>query len=255
MKNEKPLILISNDDGYMAKGINELIKYLRPLGDLVVMAPDSPRSGMACAITADRPVKYALIKKEPGLTVYKCSGTPADCIKLAKFAVLDRQPDLVIGGINHGDNAAVNVHYSGTMGVAIEGCLSGVPSIGFSICDHNHDADFEPTAEFIRRITQKVIEDGLPKGICLNVNFPVCPEIKGVRICRQTVGQWTHEWARRSHPNGGEYFWLTGDFENHEPEDEDTDNWALNHDYAAITPTKVDVTAYEMIDQLKGWNL
>ncbi len=255
MKNKKPLILISNDDGIMAKGINELIKYLRPLGEIVVMAPDSPRSGMACAITSDCPVKYTLIRKEPGLFVYKCTGTPADCIKLARFAVLDREPDLVVGGINHGDNSAVNVHYSGTMGVVIEGCLSGVPSIGYSLCDHRLDANFEPTAEIIRAVAKRVLEDGLPEGICLNVNFPACEDIKGVKICRQTVGRWTHEWEQRTHPNGSDYFWLTGDFKNYEPDDEATDNWALKNGYAAITPTKIDVTAYEIMDQLKGWNL
>ena len=136
MENEKPLILVSNDDGVMAKGINELVKFLRPLGDIVVMAPDAPRSGSGCALTVTQPVHYQLVKKEVGLTVYKCSGTPTDCIKLARNTVLDRIPDLVVGGINHGDNSATNVHYSGTMGVVFEGCLNGIPSIGFSLCNH-----------------------------------------------------------------------------------------------------------------------
>ena len=143
MENKRPLILVSNDDGIMAKGINELVKFLRPLGDIVVMAPDAPRSGSGCALTVTQPVHYQLVKKEVGLTVYKCSGTPTDCIKLARNTVLDRTPDLVVGGINHGDNSATNVHYSGTMGVVFEGCLNGIPSIGFSLCNHAPDADFE----------------------------------------------------------------------------------------------------------------
>ena len=145
MENKRPLILVSNDDGIMAKGISELIKFLRPLGEIVVMAPDAPRSGSGCALTVTQPVHYQLLKKDVGLTVYKCSGTPADCIKLARNQILDREPDLVVGGINHGDNSATNVHYSGTMGVVIEGCLNGIPSIGFSICDHAPGADFDAT--------------------------------------------------------------------------------------------------------------
>lgn len=254
-EDNKPLILISNDDGYQAKGINELITFLRPLGEIVVMAPDSARSGMSCAITADRPVKYSLVGKEEGLTVYKCSGTPADCIKLAAFDVLDRQPDVIIGGINHGDNSAVNVHYSGTMGVVIEGCLRGVPSIGFSLCDHDPDADFSSLKDPVRRITLEVLDKGLPDGVCLNVNFPKLKDFKGIRICRQTIGKWENEWEKRQRPHGGDYFWLTGNFVNYESGNEDTDQWALSHGYIAITPTRIDVTSYETMEQLKGWGL
>lgn len=254
MKNEKPLILVSNDDGVDAKGINELIKYLRPLGDVVVMAPDSGRSGMSCAITADKPVKYQLVRQEEGLTIYKCTGTPVDCIKLAMYAVLERMPDVIIGGINHGSNAATNVHYSGTMGIVIEGCLLGTSAIGYSLCDHKPDADFSHTAKYICNITRNVLKKGLPKGTCLNVNFPAGP-IKGIRVCTQAAGKWTHEWERRERPQGGEYFWLTGEFENHDSDNDGNDNWALDHGYGAITPTKVDVTAYEIISELKTWNL
>ena len=134
MENQRPLILVSNDDGI-----------------IVVMAPDAPRSGSACALTVTEPIRYQLLRKDVGLTVYKCSGTPTDCVKLAFHTVLDRKPDLVVGGINHGDNSSVNVHYSGTMGVVIEGCLKGVPSIGFSLCNHDQDADFEPAGTYIHR--------------------------------------------------------------------------------------------------------
>lgn len=253
MERKKPRILISNDDGVDAKGINELVKFLRPLADLVVMAPDSARSGMACAITASRPVTYSLVRKEEGLTIYKCTGTPVDCVKLACYDLPDACPDLIIGGINHGDNAAVNVHYSGTMGIVIEGCLRGIPSIGFSLCDHSPDADFEPGRHYIQTITREVLSKGLPEGVCLNVNIPLASKLKGVKICRQTVGRWENEWEKRHRPQGSPYFWLTGDFVEHE-EAEDSDRWALKHGYVAITPTKIDMTAYEWMDEMKVWN-
>lgn len=255
MKKEKPLILISNDDGFSSKGIDVLVKTLAGLGEIVVMAPDGPRSGASGAITSELPVRYNKVKEGQGLTVYKCTGTPVDCVKLALFELLPRCPDLVIGGINHGDNSAVNVHYSGTMGVVIEGCLKGVPSIGYSLCDHDADADFNPMLPYVRRIAEEVLTHGLPKGICLNVNVPKTPVLKGVRICRQTDASWGNEWCRGKHPKGGEYFWLTGKFANNEPEAEDTDRWALEHDYVAITPIQIDMTAYGMIDELWTWNL
>lgn len=251
MENKKPLILISNDDGVRAKGISELIKFLRPLGEIIVMAPDSPRSGSGCALTITRPVHYELVRREVGLTVYQCTGTPTDCIKLARNTVLNRQPDLVVGGINHGDNSATNVHYSGTMGVVIEGCLNGIPSVAFSLCSHDADANFEPAGPFIHSIAKMVLEKGLPPLTCLNVNFPNIDEIKGVRVCEQAKGVWKHEWescARMSDPN---YFWLTGSFTDFEPENDRNDHWALANGYAAITPTIVDVTAYGYISELE----
>mgnify|MGYP000688930755 FL=1 len=160
------------------------------------------------------------------LTVYKCSGTPADCVKLAFHTVLDRKPDLVVGGINHGDNSSVNVHYSGTMGVVIEGCLKGVPSIGFSLCNHAPDADFEPAGEYIREIARKVLEKGLPPLTCLNVNFPDTKELKGVKICEQAKGQWTNEWENFAHRGDAHYYWLTGEFEESEKENEKSDHCA-----------------------------
>ena len=255
MKKEKPLILISNDDGFSAKGIQELVKTLTGLGEIIVMAPDGPRSGASAAITSELPVRYNKVKEEENLTVYKCSGTPVDCVKLAMFELLPRCPDLVIGGINHGDNSAVNVHYSGTMGVVIEGCLKGIPAIGFSLCDHDADADFNPMLPYVRKITEEVLAHGLPKGTCLNVNAPKGAGLKGARICRQTDASWGNEWCRGQHPKGGSYFWLTGKFTNNEPEAEDSDRWALEHDYVAITPIQIDMTAYGLMDELKTWNL
>ena len=254
MKNEQTLILISNDDGITAKGINELIRMLRPLGELVVMAPDSPRSGAACSLTVVNPVHYTLYGQEDGLTMYSCSGTPVDCVKLALHSVLTRKPDLVVGGINHGDNSAVNVHYSGTMGVVLEGCMKGIPSIGFSLCDHDPDADFTPLTDYVQGITRQVLRHGLPEGVCLNVNFPLAPRFNGVKVCRQTRGQWQQAWVPCPRPQKAYYYWLTGSFHRSEM-GEDSDAWALEHGYVAITPVKTDVTAYEMLDRMKEWNL
>jgi 5'-nucleotidase len=176
-------------------------------------------------------------------------------VKLALFELLPRCPDLIVGGINHGDNSAVNVHYSGTMGVVIEGCLKGVPSIGFSLCDHDAEADFKPMLPYVRKIAEQVLSKGLPKGTCLNVNAPKMDVLKGLRICRQTDASWGSEWCRGQHPKGGEYFWLTGKFTNNEPDAEEADRWALEHGYVAITPIQIDMTAYALIDELKTWDL
>jgi len=252
METKRPLILISNDDGVTAKGLKELIRFLRPMGDLVVMAPDTPRSGFACSITCHKPVRYELVHEEEGLHVYQCSGTPTDCVKLAFYSVLDRDPDVVVGGINHGDNSSVNVHYSGTMGVVIEGCLRGFPSIGFSLCDHDLDADFRPMERYVQRITQKVIKEGLPPLTCLNVNFPQGPEYKGIRICQQARGLWLKEWTKRPQDNG-HAFDIAGEFLDTDPQEEHNDHWALRNGYVAITPTNCDVTDYRMIETMKNW--
>lgn len=254
MMKERPLLFLSNDDGVNAKGLRELIGVLRPLADLVVVAPDGPRSGSAGAITSERPIRCSLVEQEPGLLIYKCTGSPVDCVKLGLHDMVERIPDLVIGGINHGDNSSVNVHYSGTMGVVIEGCLKKIPSIGFSLCNHNVDADFSATLPYVRAIVEKTLDEGLPVGTCLNVNFPDAREYKGIRICRQTDGVWTKEFVKRDHPRGGNYYWLTGEYENLEPESEDTDHWALDHQYVAITPTQIDVTAYTLLEKMKTWN-
>lgn len=255
MMNNKPLLLLSNDDGVGAKGIQELVRVLRPLADLIVVAPDGPRSGASASITSEIPLRLTLLNSEPGLTVYKCTGTPVDCVKLALHEVVPRCPDMVIGGINHGDNSSVNVHYSGTMGVVIEGCLKQIPSVGFSLCNHAADADFSPVLPYVQRITEAVLEKGLPAGTCLNVNFPDTTDLKGVRICRQTHGIWRGEYEAHRHPKGGQFYWLTGYYDNLEPEDEATDHWALDHGYVAITPTQIDMTAYRLLDEMKSWQL
>ena len=255
MENKRPLILISNDDGFDAKGINELIGMVKDYGDVIACAPDGPRSGQACAFSATVPLTLTLQRKEEGGEVWSCNGTPVDCVKMALANLCERRPDLIIGGINHGDNASVNTHYSGTMGVTMEGCMKYITSVAFSLCDHRADADFRPLEPYIRQMVQRLLANGLPQGVCLNVNFPLLPEFKGVRVCRMAHGSWLNEVTRCRHPRGYDYWWMVGHYHNDEPEAEDTDRWALDHGYVAITPTRADVTAYEAMDMLKVWNI
>lgn len=255
------MLLISNDDGYLAKGINDLVTMLSDIGDIIVCAPEDARSGYSCAFSATTPLQLKCREKRQGVEIWSCNGTPVDCVKLALAEIVPRKPDMVIGGINHGDNGSVNTHYSGTMGVALEGCMKYIPSVAFSLCDHHDDADFEPLRPLIRRITVRVLREGLPLGICLNVNFPVGdskdPEkaYKGVKVCRMAHGTWCNEVMKCHHPRNYDYWWMVGLYRNDEPGAEDTDNWALTHGYVAITPTQIDVTAYQAMDQIKSWNL
>ena len=247
----KPLILISNDDGYQAKGINFLIELLSPMARILVVAPDSGRSGQACACTFKEPIYKRLIRSEGDSVIWSCSGTPVDCIKLALFDICSETPAMIIGGINHGDNSAVNAHYSGTMGIAIEGCLKGIPSVAFSIDSHDTDADFMPFANAIRHITSYVLAHGLPLHSCLNVNFPNATVCKGIRICRMAYGDWKNEFEKHPHPRGGDYYWLTGYFQLYESSTADTDRMALQQGYAAITPITLDLTDYILKKQLE----
>ena len=251
--NSTPLILITNDDGVDAKGIKELIKCLRELGEIVVMAPDGPRSGMSSAITSEVPIKYSLVKKEMGLTVYQCTGTPVDCVKLAINEVLGRKPDLLVSGINHGTNAAICIHYSGTMGAALEGCIFNVPSFGISLTSHNPDADFTECCRFGRMVARKILKEGLPQGTYLNLNIPDDSQVKGLKVCKQAEGKWIKEYMTVKTPAGKEAFWLTGEFSNYYPEDKETDIYALDHGYASLVPCKIDVTDYLSLNEMKNW--
>ena len=254
MDKRKPLILISNDDGYAAKGINSLVAMVRDLADVLVCAPDSARSGYSCAFSATLPLTLHQQYQEEGVEIWSCNGTPVDCVKLAMAELCsDRRPALVLGGINHGDNASVNSHYSGTMGVVREGCMKSIPSVAFSLCDHRDDADFEPLRPYVRRMVARVLTEGLPEGVCLNVNFPKLPSFRGVKVCRMTKGIWYNEVEKCHHPRNYDYWWMVGHYANLEPESDDTDEWALDHGYVAITPTRIDVTAYDMLDRMSNW--
>ena len=253
MDNNRPLILLTNDDGVQAKGINELVKILSPSYDILVMAPNGARSGTACGITAHDPLWFKVISETANVKICECSGTPVDCVKLALEVFTARRPDLIVSGINHGDNASVSVHYSGTMGAVMEGCMKGVPSIGFSLADFDADADFSATANHVSEIVRKVLDTGLPQGVCLNVNFPQNKGMGyvGAKVCRMGQGAWTNEWYAAEHPKGQRYYWLVGKFTNTEPHMSDTDTWALENNYVAITPIQVDMTAYHVLDKIK----
>lgn len=250
--NNKPLILISNDDGIYAKGINELIEIIKPFGNIVVIAPDSAMSGMSNAITSEQPILTTKISEEEGCTMYSCNGTPTDCIKMGFYSILDRKPDFVLSGINHGSNASINVIYSGTVGIALEGCIHEVPSIAFSLCDSNTDADFSFARPWIERIFQQVVSNGLPKYVCLNVNIPK-GQIKGIEVRRQSHGIWDNEIKKRINPRGKEYYWLAGSFTNLELTAKDTDLDAINDGYISIVPTKIDITSHQTITEIKKW--
>jgi 5'-nucleotidase len=196
------------------------------------------------------PLYKTKLLEEDGLTIYKCSGTPTDCVKMALNNILDKKPDFIFSGINHGSNSSVNVIYSGTMGAVLEGCSQGITSVGFSLCDHSKDADFSLFLPFVESIIAKVSTQDLPQGVCLNVNAPI-GEIKGVRVCMQSKGQWIEEFDKRVNPNGQIYYWMTGVFENAEPENTGTDEWALNNGFVSVVPTTCDLTHYESLAWLK----
>ena len=257
METKRKLILVSNDDGYDARGLEALIEIVRPYGDVVAVAPVEGRSGMSHAISIKHPIRLHKLKEEEGFTLYSCSGTPVDAVKIALDQILDRKPDLLVSGINHGSNASISIIYSGTLGAALEGCINQIPSIGFSVLDHSRNADFTLPKMHAKRIVENVLERGLPDGVGLNVNFPVISpeEFKGFMVCKQTSGVWKEEFDKRLDPQKQEYYWLTGYFRNHEPDASNTDEWALKNNYASVVPVKVDFTAYYMIDEMQKWNL
>ncbi|MFD2520398.1 5'/3'-nucleotidase SurE [Emticicia soli] len=254
----KPLILVTNDDGITSKGISVLIDVVKTLGDVFVVAPDSPNSGMGHAISVDTTIHIKKSKIFKDIEAYECSGTPADCVKLAKHHFLrGRKIDLVVSGINHGMNASVSVLYSGTMSAAVEAAIEGIPAIGFSLDDFKYDADFRHVKRHLKRIVEKSLKNGIPPHTALNVNFPAKSDkpIQGIKICRQTNGYWREEFDARQDLHGRPYFWMGGDFVNREPESQDTDIWAMNNNYTAIVPVQIDRTAYPEIKTLKKWKL
>ena len=251
----KPLILVTNDDGISAPGLRTLIKVMNTIGDVVVVAPDSPQSGMGHAITINSTLRCTEVDLDKGpQKEYACSGTPADCVKLGVHELLKRKPDLCVSGINHGSNAAINVIYSGTMSGAIEAGIEGIPAIGFSLLDYRWDADFEQISSYVEEIVRNALTHGIPEGTVLNVNFPKLQknQIKGVKICRQAKAYWIEEFDKRKDPQGKEYYWLTGEFIN-DDKGEDTDQWALDNGYVSIVPTQFDLTAHHHIQKLNTW--
>jgi 5'-nucleotidase len=250
---KQPTILVVNDDGITAPGIRALMHAMKELGRVVVVAPDSPQSGMGHAITIGKPLRLDQVDIYEGIEMYRCSGTPVDCVKLAVNTVLKGvKPDLCVSGINHGLNNSINVLYSGTMSAAVEGAIEGIPSIGFSLDDYGLQANFEHCLKFVKEISLQVLANGLPVGTVLNVNFPAGNRIKGIKICRQANAKWAEEFDMRFDPYKRPYYWLTGVFQNND-HGEDTDVWALQQGYTSVVPVQFDMTAHHAIPILNTW--
>lgn len=248
---KKPLILITNDDGITAKGIASLTEAMKGLGEILLVAPDSPQSGKGHAITISDPLRIRE-EKIHGVRAFSCSGTPVDCVKIAIYHILKRKPDILVSGINHGSNASTNVIYSGTMSAAVEGAIENIPSVGFSLLDYDADADFDASKFYARKIVEEMLLLEKPDHVCLNVNIPKgkLNEIKGVKVCRQGMASWEDTFDVRKDQFGRDYFWLTGAFKEQE-QAEDTDMHALTNNYVSVVPTQFDLTAYEELKTYK----
>ena len=253
---QRPLILVTNDDGITAPGIRNLVEFMNEIGEVVVVAPNSPQSGKGHAITINSTLTFEEINLEGPQKDYSLSGTPVDCVKFALDKILTRKPDIVVSGINHGANSSINVIYSGTMSAAVEAGIEGIPAIGFSLLDYSWDADFEQIKAHVKQIASEVLKNGLPEGVILNVNFPKLSkeEIKGIKICRQAKAMWQEEFDKRTNPQGKDYYWLTGKFVNLD-KGTDTDEWALENGYISIVPVQFDLTAHHAMQQLNSWEL
>lgn len=239
----RPLILVSNDDGIHASGVSELVKCLQAFGDVVCVCPLTPQSGQSMAITVNEPLRIYNFPDLGNAKMYAVNGTPVDCVKIALHTILDRLPDLMVSGINHGSNAAINVVYSGTMGAAFEACAWGIPAIGFSLTSHNPDADFNATLPFVKILCKEVLRHGLPKGTCLNVNIPAKFTPTRMAFTKAAKGKWTDEYKEYFDPQGRKFYLLTGKFENEEPQNEDTDEWCLSNGIVSVVPCMLDRTA------------
>ena len=252
----RPLILVTNDDGISAPGIRSLIGVMNKIGNVIVIAPDSPQSAMSHAITINSTLHCNKIKIDDGPQIeYSCSGTPADCVKLGINEILDVKPDLCVSGINHGSNSSINVIYSGTMSAALEAGIEGIQAIGFSLLDYRWSADFSAIKNYVKKITLSALVNKIPSNVVLNVNFPNLKvnQINGIKICRQAKAYWVEEFDKRTNPMGLDYYWLTGKFIN-EDKGEDTDEWALANGYISIVPVEFDLTAHHAIQNLNAWD-
>lgn len=256
MSNRKPLILVTNDDGISAKGLFSLFEAVKGFGEVVIVAPDSPQSGMGHAITINNPLRLDKVEIFDDVLAYSCSGTPVDCVKLGIYEVLKQKPDLIVSGINHGANTSTNVLYSGTMSAAVEGAMENIPSIGFSLCNFDSDADFSVAQKVVEQVVQKVLKEGMPEETCLNVNIPDVSfeNFNGIKLCHQAKAFWEDSFDKRVDQFGRPYFWLTGHFLNQEKTN-DTDLYWIDKGFASIVPTQFDMTAYKALKELENWNL
>lgn len=252
MAKKEKIILVTNDDGVTAPGIKALIEAVRPLGKVVVVAPDSPQSGKGHAITIGVPLRLDPVDIFEGIEAWQCSGTPVDCVKLARDKILHGLPDICVSGINHGANHSINVIYSGTMSAAMEAAIEGVPSVGFSYLDYSFEADFSLCKEVAHSVVKQMLESDLPGGTLLNVNVPIVTkaDFKGVKVSRQADAKYVETFDERRDPRGKKYYWLTGEFTNRDNGD-DTDVWALANNYASLVPVQFDLTDYKMKKELE----
>lgn len=256
LNKQKPLILVTNDDGITAKGITSLVEAVRDFGQILVVAPDKPQSGMGHAISVHDILRLTPFHQFDNIQAFACSGTPVDCVKLAIYEVLGgRKPDFLVSGVNHGNNSSTNVLYSGTMSAAVEGAIENIPSIGFSLDDFASDADFSVCQSVIKQLMNKALQQSFPKHICLNVNIPkLSPsDFKGIKVCRQAHAFWKDRFDKRIDQFGKPYYWLTGEFENFDA-GEDTDVWALNNGFASVVPVQFDMTAHNTLATFNNWD-
>ncbi len=251
-RKEKPVILITNDDGVTAPGIMNLVQAVKDLGKIIVVAPDKPQSGMGHAITIGQPLRLQKVNLFGDIEAYSCTGTPVDCVKLAVDKVLHRKPDLCLSGINHGANHSINVIYSGTMSAAVEAAIESIPSAGFSLLDYSIEADFTGARKYVRMVVKKMLSTKLEKHTVFNVNIPALPVevLKGFKLCRQAYAKYEEDFVERQDPNGRMYYWLTGEFVNFD-DGKDTDVWALANGYVSIVPVQFDMTHYELKSKLE----
>jgi 5'-nucleotidase len=257
-KDERPVILVTNDDGITAPGIRSLVNAVKDLGDVVIVAPDKPQSGMGHAITIGVPLRLDKVKDFfDGAEAWQTNGTPVDCVKLAVDKILHRKPDICLSGINHGANHSINVIYSGTMSAAMEASIESIPSIGFSLLDYSIEADFTAAEFYVHKIVESLMKQDLEKHFLLNVNIPEGPleVMNGIKVCRQAYAKYDEDFDERLDPHGRKYFWLTGEFKNFDP-GEDTDVWALEHNYVSVVPVQFDLTNYKLKKELeKNWDV
>lgn len=253
---KRPHILVTNDDGVDAPGIKKLTALMQELGDVTVVAPEEPMSGTGHAITVRSPLRLQKRFQENGLAIWSCKGTPVDCVKLGEQIVLRGKPDLLVSGINHGSNASVNIVYSGTMAAVLESTISRIPSIGFSLCDYSHAADFSHVDKYVKAIAQQVLQRGLPDFICLNVNIPAVngDAIRGIKVCHQANARWVEEYDERKDPADQSYYWLKGRYELLDDR-ADTDEWALRQNYVSVVPVHYDLTAHHALEHIKNFDL
>ncbi|MDQ2863580.1 MAG: 5'/3'-nucleotidase SurE [Bacteroidota bacterium] len=255
---EHPLILITNDDGITAPGIRSLVEAVKGLGKVVVVAPDKPQSGMGHAITIGIPLRLNKVEGLfEGIESWQISGTPVDCVKLAVDKILHRKPDICLSGINHGANHSINVIYSGTMSAAMEASIESIPSVGFSLLDYRFEADFTASKFYVHKIVESLLKTKMDKHLLLNVNIPAVPLelMNGIKVCKQAYAKYDEDFDERLDPHGKKYYWLTGEFKNFD-KGEDTDVWALEHNYVSVVPVQFDLTNYKLKAELeKNWDV